>query len=123
MQVYYGLMTVETDMNYDRELSLEERRKHLQRAEYYAGLAFDQARTSSKALDLAKVKFEQAILKGRRAEFESKTGTDLWEVRRLRDEALRAISGALQDLENSNYDSINEKSACAQHWYNRLKGL
>ena len=113
-------MNVEMDMSYNRELSLEERGSHLHKAEDFGGEALAFARRSPNAGDVAQVKLQQAVVKGRRAEFEVKRGVSPQEIRRLKDEALRDISGALRELQESNRSNFNENQVWAKQWSNRL---
>jgi hypothetical protein len=116
-------MNAEMDLSYDRDLSLDKRASHLRNAEDYGSKAFELARKLANAGILAKVTLEQAILKGRRAEFEAKRGADLVEVRRLRDEAIQALSGALLEVQETNPANVSESSTWAEYWRDRLKRL
>lgn len=120
VRVYYGLMNVEMDMSYNRELSLEERGSHLQKAEDFGSEALAFARKSPNAGDVAQVKLEQAVVKGRRAEFEVKRGVSSQEIRRMKNDALRDISGALRELQESNRSNFNENLIWAEQWRDRL---
>jgi hypothetical protein len=76
-RVYYRLMNVELDMSHNRELSLERKESHLRKAEEYGDMAFEKARQSPNAGDLAQAKLEQAVLKVRRTEIEARRGNNL----------------------------------------------
>ena len=123
VRVYYGLMNVEMDLGYYRDLGLEKRESHLRSAEDYGNMALETARKLADAGTLAKVTLERAVLKGRRAEFEAKRGTGLLEVRRLRDEAIQDLARALQEVQEANPANVGESFAWAKYWRDRLKRL
>jgi hypothetical protein len=123
VRVYYRLANAKLDMSFCKGLSLAEKESHLQKAEEYGGMALEKALQSSNAENLAKMKLEQAFLKARRTEIEAKMGSDAQEVRRLKDEALRAIVGSLQELKDANYSNYGGFLVLAENWQARLAKL
>jgi len=123
VEVYYGLTNVELDMSFKTGLSLEEMELHLRTAEEYGDMAFEKARLSPYADNLAKIKFEQALLKARRVLIEAGKGSNTGEINRLGDKVQRAISGSLQELRDANCSTYQMFLDLAEDWQELLDGL
>jgi hypothetical protein len=123
VQVYRGLSQIELNLTFCSALSLQERTSHLEQAERYTALAFDKARLADEAGDLATVRLDQAILKGRRAQLGAGRRTDPREVSRLRDEALQGIADVERELKCSSHHYAENNRNWAKHWRDQLLKL
>lgn len=119
-RVFFRLMNVEADMSYDKRSSIEERTTHLQRATEYGVQAALAAEETGTPAELAHVQLEQAIVDGRRAEMEAKSGTSALRVRAMKDAAIQAITRALDRIAESDEAKFHENRASAEYWKARL---
>lgn len=120
-QVYYQLMNVEMEMSYHRAMSAEDKMSHLKAAECYGVEASSWARNGGTAGCVTQVMLQQAVLKGRRAEVDVRLGLSPQEARRQKDEAIAAITGALQALQFFKRPNLAETTVWAMNWRNRFE--
>lgn len=121
LKVYFRLMTVEFDLSHNRHWSIEERIKHIRRAEENGSMALRAALTSQKAVDTAQVRLEQSFLKGRKAELEEQRHEkSTRETRRVRGDALGEMDEAMQKLGDLDQDKYTEYIKRASNWETRL---
>ncbi|KAL6719007.1 hypothetical protein ACLMJK_003242 [Lecanora helva] len=120
LRTYFRLMTLECDLTNDRELSAQDKMKHMGLAEGYERKAMNAAFDSERPDARSQVKLEQAFLKGRRAEIESERGTHPDEIRRVKTEALGEMDTAMEELQRSNIQKHNEYQTRVSAWQRRL---
>jgi hypothetical protein len=123
LKVYRGLAQIEINLTFCSVLSLQERTSHLEQAEGYTALAFDMARSAREAGDLATVRLDQAVLKGRRAQLGAQRGTDPREISRLRDEALQGIADVERELKGSSHHYAENNRKWANYWRDKFVKL
>ena len=121
LQVYFRLMTVQTDLSHNRDWSIEKRIDHIRQAEEIGVMAWRAALTSQKATHKAQVRLEQSFLKGRKAELEDQKGeASTQEIRRVKGDALREMEEVMRELEDLDQDKYMEYLKRTSKWETRL---
>ena len=123
LMVSFCLMTVETDITYDKRLNIKYRIEHHRRAEKYSVDAHAAALKSRQSSSVAQVKLEQAFLKGRKAELESKRYGVFQNIRKLKSEALEDMRVAAQELETADAVKYKKYEAPILSWQIRVCDL
>lgn len=116
----HEIINVRIEMSFNKGLRPEEKWAHLQAARGFGKEAFEYARQSPTAGDIALVKLQHAVIGGREAEVAAKSGATLKEVRQRKEDARKAISASLGELERSGSQSIDKHCAWADLWRARL---
>ncbi len=122
LKVYFRLMTVALDLAHDGEWTIDCRLNQHRLAEEYGVRAMTAARMTGNASKMAQVRLEQTFWKGREAELEDKRVTDPWEIRRVKDEALKEMRIAMEELKVSDRDKFERYKPRVSNWQKRLSG-
>ena len=108
-------------MTHKKELSLQDRLLYLQKADRVGVEALGLAQAMTIAGTVARVRLEQAFLKGWRGERRAKAeGQDPQLTRNMKDEAIIDIKQAMRQLQLSNGQQHQENLEQAEGWLSRL---
>ena len=81
----------------------------------------DSCSQSSSPGDIALIELQHAILSGREAEVAATMGTGPQEIRRRKDESVRAIAASLEALQTSGTSRYENHRVWAEYWRGRLE--
>ena len=117
-------MNVEFNMQFNRDMTPQEKLSHLITAEQHGWDAANNARqipNGEGAGLLAQVDLYMAIIKGRRAEIHERLGVPADATRKQKDDALSGIYIAMEKIRDLAPTNIQQSEDFANQWTERLK--
>jgi hypothetical protein len=120
VRALHQIIMVRIEMSFNKGLRPEEKWAHVQTARSLGEDAFKYAQQSPTAGDVALVRLQHAIMGGREAEVAPRLGATPQEVRRRKDEAIKAITASLAELQRSGNLNIDKHRRWAESWRKRL---
>ena len=121
LDILFNLAIISKDQSFEKKIDPGTKMKHVAMAEQYCDEALAFAAKSTLVSEVERIRLEQAILFGRRAEIESKRGKGIEVVDSMKREAIDKIEKAFRRLGEVDRAKYRENELLVSGWITRLK--